>query len=88
MENDIDVRRRRAAYRAAHRGTKEMDHLMGRYAEARLGGMDETALARFEELLAVADPELQKWLLAPEMPEGTAFADLISDMRRFHGLSG
>lgn len=87
MEVDLETRRKRAAYRAAHRGTKEMDHLMGRYADAHLPSMDEAALTRFEELLAIPDPELQTWLLAPSMPEGTAFEFLIADMRRFHGLS-
>lgn len=87
MQHDLELRRRRAAYRAAHRGTKEMDHLMGRYAEAHLPSMDEEALSRFEELLAMPDPELQTWLLAPAMPEGNAFEHLIADMRRFHGLA-
>ena len=36
MDDDLDIRRRRAAYRAAHRGTKEMDIMLGRYADATL----------------------------------------------------
>ncbi|MEO1282729.1 MAG: succinate dehydrogenase assembly factor 2 [Pseudomonadota bacterium] len=87
MDNDLTTRRRRAAYRAAHRGTKEMDHLMGRYADAHLENMDEEMLTRFEQLMAIPDPELQAWLLAPAMPEGTTFEHMIADMRRFHGLS-
>ena len=34
MPDDLEMRRRRAAYRASHRGTKEMDIILGRYAEA------------------------------------------------------
>ena len=48
---DLDLRRRRAAYRSAHRGVKEMDWLLGRYADARLAGMSETELAEFERLI-------------------------------------
>jgi len=36
--NDLDASRRRALYRAEHRGTKELDWLLGRFARAELGG--------------------------------------------------
>ncbi len=38
MTTDTTTRHRRALYRAQHRGTKELDWLLERYAEARLGG--------------------------------------------------
>ncbi len=36
MGEDIEVRRRRAVWRAGHRGTKELDLLVGRFAAAHL----------------------------------------------------
>ena len=86
MSDDLDVRRRRAAYRAAHRGTKEMDVLLGRYAEARLAGLEGDALSAFERILAVGDPELQGWIFAATSVEGSEFANVIEDIRVFHGL--
>jgi antitoxin CptB len=88
MSEDIEVRRRRAVWRAGHRGTKELDLLVGRFAEAHLGAMDETELQRFEAFLAVSEPQLQAWLLAPE-PGGEAseFAEIVRAIRRFHGLA-
>lgn len=85
---DIATRRRRAAFRAAHRGTKEMDWLVGRYAEARLDAMDEAALALFERLLDLPDPELQRWLLDGGEGAPAEVAPLIDSMRRHHGLAG
>lgn len=85
----MDARRRRASWRAGHRGTKELDLLIGRYAEAHLADMDEAALAQFEEFLAVEEPELQRWLLAPKadaVPAGE-FSGLVATLRRFHGLT-
>ena len=38
MTDDVASRRRRAVFRAGHRGTKEMDWLLGRFAEAETGG--------------------------------------------------
>ncbi|MGE3067366.1 MAG: succinate dehydrogenase assembly factor 2 [Hyphomicrobiaceae bacterium] len=87
MTADLDLRRRRAAYRAAHRGTKEMDLLLGRYAEARLGSMDAEELGRFESLLIAPDPQLQNWILdAASVPE-PRYAELIATLREFHGLT-
>lgn len=88
MGDDIEVRRRRAAWRAGHRGTKELDLLVGRYADARLAGMSAAELAQFEDFLAASEPELQAWLLAPvsEAVEGP-FAELVAEIRSFHGLA-
>jgi antitoxin CptB len=86
MADDIDSRRRRAAYRATHRGTKEMDWVLGRYAEAELAAMPADALALFERLLALPDPDLCDMLLPPHTPAPAEFAELIGAVRAFHGL--
>jgi antitoxin CptB len=88
MSESLDVRRRRAAYRAAHRGTKELDILVGRYADAHLAALDGDALTRFERLLAVSDPLLQGWIFGQESVAGSEFESLIRDIRAFHGLEG
>jgi antitoxin CptB len=87
MTDDLDIRRRRAAWRAAHRGTKELDLTVGTYARAELPAMGEADIERFERFLAVGDPELQAWILAPAAGEGGEFADLVAAVRKFHGLS-
>lgn len=81
-----DTRRRRALYRAQHRGTKEMDFLLGRYAEARLAAMTPADMTTFEELLALPDPQLQSWLMMGQSFEGSAVAELLSDIQVFHGI--
>lgn len=83
---ELENRRRRAAYRAAHRGTKEMDWLLGRFADARLGAMSAPELTVFERLLSIPDPDLQKWILRPQMLTGSEFLSLIGELRLFHGL--
>jgi antitoxin CptB len=86
MTDDLDTRRRRASYRAHHRGTKEMDLLMGRYADARLPAFSSDELAHFETFLSLPDPMLQGWIFS-ERTEGGEFKDLIADMRVFHRLA-
>jgi len=60
-EIDIDARRRRAKFRAWHRGMKEMDLLLGQYADAHVATMSADDLDCFEELLEVLDRDLFKW---------------------------
>lgn len=86
MTQDADVRRKRAIYRANHRGTKEMDVLVGRYTEAKIAGLSDEQLQRYERLLEMADPTLQSWIFDPALMGSNEFADLVHDMRDFHGL--
>jgi antitoxin CptB len=85
--DELELRRRRALYRAEHRGTKEMDWLLGRYAKAKLADMDAAALAHFEQLIAVIDVDLQNWLMKPGVTADPAFAAIIADIRAFHALT-
>ena len=86
MTDDVASRRRRAAFRAGHRGTKEMDWLLGRFADARVGAMTLPALAQFEQLLLMPDPELHDMIVHPEIAPAGEFAELIALLRTFHGL--
>lgn len=87
MSEDLDARRRRAVYRASHRGTKEMDFLLGRYAKANLTEMSETELSAFEKFLALPDPDLQSWIMDGVRPSDEAFANYANKLRHFHGLN-
>ena len=87
MTDDVASRRRRASFRACHRGTKEMDWLLGRFADARVPDMSAPALARFEQLLLMPDPELHDMIIHPEIaPPAGEFAELVAELRAFHGL--
>ena len=88
MTDDVETRRRRAAYRACHRGTKEMDWILGRFAQAALQGMSADDLGAFERLLALPDPDLQDMILHPELRPAGEFAELVAAVRAFHGLEG
>lgn len=82
----IEQRKRRASYRAHYRGTKEMDWLVGKFADARLPDMTEGQLKLFETLLALPDPDLQSWILEPALVADKDIGPLVADMNAFHGL--
>jgi antitoxin CptB len=59
----LDVRRRKILFRAWHRGTREMDLIIGRFADAALAGMSVAELDEFERLIEVPDPDLFRWIM-------------------------
>jgi antitoxin CptB len=67
----LDDRRKRLLFRCWHRGTREMDLILGRFADAEIAGLKEDELAKLERLIEVPDPDLYGALtgdkpLAPE----------------------
>ncbi|PWE34177.1 succinate dehydrogenase assembly factor 2 [Maritimibacter sp. 55A14] len=80
-----DIRLRRLRMRSARRGTKEMDLILGRYAEDRLASMDAQALALYERLLEENDNDLYAWVSgqsAPPAPYAAVIAELSSQPLR------
>jgi antitoxin CptB len=68
---DIAIRRRRMRYRAWHRGTKEMDLVLGPFADAHLEGLAAPELDRLETLMDEEDTDLLKWVMGQEpVPAG------------------
>jgi antitoxin CptB len=58
----LDARRRRLLYRAWHRGTREMDLIMGRFADAMIGTLTEAEIDEFEQLSEQPEPDLYAWI--------------------------
>ena len=52
------MRRRRALYRATHRGSKELDFLLGRFAEQRIEAMTDIEISVMERLIEIPDPDI------------------------------
>jgi antitoxin CptB len=58
----LDARRRKVLFRAWHRGMREMDLIMGRFADVTVEQLAADDLADFERLLEVPDRELLAWV--------------------------
>lgn len=54
----LDERRKRLLFRCWHRGTREMDLILGRFADAEIGKLSDDELTQLETLLEVNDPDL------------------------------
>jgi antitoxin CptB len=62
VSDTLEIRRKRLLYRSWHRGTREADLILGRFAAAHLPLFDEGRLDRWEALLECGDADLYDWV--------------------------
>ena len=82
--NGLDERRKRLLFRCWHRGTREMDLILGRFADAEIEGLADADLTTLESLIELPDPDLYAAFsgdarLAPEFH--SALFDRIKSFR-------
>ena len=79
----MDEHRRKLRFRAWRRGFREMDLLMGSFADAEIESMTDDDLREFERLLATPDWEVFAWVTEKsEAPENYQSA-LLDRLRAF-----
>ena len=81
--DDLSPRRRKILYHAWHRGTRELDLLLGRFADDSIGTLTEGELDEFEALLEVDDRELFGWILGKLPVPDTAPKAVLAKMLAF-----
>jgi antitoxin CptB len=79
-----DIRLKRLTMRSMRRGTKEMDILLMRFAEARLATMEPEALDAYEALLDENDQDLYQWI-SGQRPAPAAHAPLVAEIASVAG---
>jgi antitoxin CptB len=78
-------RLRRLRIRSWRRGIREMDLVLGGFADRRLAELDVGALVAFESLLSENDHDLYQWIAGGgSIPQ--RFEGIILEIRRHHGL--
>ena len=84
----LDVRRRKLLFRAWRRGVREIDLIVGRFADVYIDKFDEPGLDDFERLIEVPNAELYAWVVGntaiPENHDSAVLRQLIS----FHTQAG
>jgi antitoxin CptB len=81
---DLDVRRRQILFRAWHRGMREMDLIMGRFADAEIGMLSDEDLTEFERLIDLPDRDLLSWITGEAATPGNYDTGLFRRLKAFH----
>jgi antitoxin CptB len=63
---ELDIRRKKALFRAQRRGFRELDLVFAGFADAHLEKLDALELAAFEALLDVPDWDIFGWIMGHE----------------------
>lgn len=84
MMETAEARIKRMTMRSWRRGTKEMDLVLGPWADAHLTGLSEERLALYDRLLEENDQDLMAWILgqAPAPDDLSAFLNEIAEYAR------
>jgi antitoxin CptB len=80
----LDDRRRRLLFRCWHRGIREMDLVLGRFADAYLTSLSDTDLSELERWLDVPDHQIFAWVNGMEPVPTNYDTDLFHRLRDFH----
>jgi len=80
----LDVRRRKLLFRAWRRGVREMDLIVGRFADVYIDKFDEPALDHFERLIEAPNSDLYAWVTGTENAPAPYDTAVLATLIAFH----
>ena len=80
----LDDRRKRLLFRCWHRGTREMDLILGRFADAEIATLSDEELTTLEQLIEVPDPDFYA-AITGNRPLGAEYASALFDRIKARG---
>jgi antitoxin CptB len=83
LNTDNDARRKRLLFRSWHRGTRELDLLLGGFAERYLSTFTATQLEVYEQLLEFSDPDIYLWITEAEPVPKVNQSDILTLLQNF-----
>jgi antitoxin CptB len=84
----LDVRRRQLLFRAWRRGVREMDLIVGRFADARIEVLEGPELDDFERLMEAPNAGLYAWVTGAEPTPRDYDTSVLRQLMRFHHQDG
>ena len=81
--NGLDDRRKRLLFRCWHRGTREMDLILGRFADAEIANLSDAELTELETLLEESDPDLYAAITGDKVLPAAVTGALFARIKAF-----
>ena len=82
----LDDRRKRLLFRCWHRGTREMDLILGRFADAEIGSLSADELSELEQLLEIPDPDFYAAVTGAQQLPRDASGALFARIKAFRAV--
>lgn len=84
----LDPRRRRALFRAWHRGMREMDILYGKFADAEIARLPDAELDDFERLMDLPDRDVLMFITGESETPTHYDTPVFRKLKAFHTHDG
>jgi antitoxin CptB len=81
----LDTRRRKLLFRSWHRGMREMDLILGSFADANINKLNDEQLDHYEVLLDITDRELLSWIIGERPVPAEVDHDVYRQIVASHG---
>ena len=83
MDETRAIRLKRLIYQASYTGMKETDLLLGHFAAAHLGTLDDQGLDDFEALLDAGDDRIYAWVMGNDIVPDTYDTPVFALIKSF-----
>ena len=80
----LNPRRRRLLFRSWHRGIREMDLVLGKFADAHIAALSDGELDEYERWLEVPDQKIYSWVNGADPVPAEYDTALFARLRDFH----
>jgi len=84
----LDERRRKVLFRAWRRGVREMDLIIGRFADVHIDKFDDSGLDDFERLIEAPNAELYSWVSGTATAPAPYDTAVLAKLKAFHAGTG
>lgn len=82
-ESNISIKRKRLIFRSWHRGTREIDLLLGKFADAHVPRFDTAQLEIYDHFLNNSDPDIFNWITGQEPVPPAEDNDVVASLLKF-----
>ena len=84
----LDDRRKRLLFHCWHRGTREMDLILGRFVDAEIANLNETELTQLEQLIEIPDADLYAAVTGGKALPPSYTSELFERIKAFRATDG
>ena len=78
-----EILKKQILYRSMHRGTKEMDLLLGNFVKKYIDDLNDKDLKDLESLLHIEDEILYKWYLEKDLNNSVPLSKISMMLKKF-----
>lgn len=85
--NNLAQQRKKLLFRAWHRGIKEMDLILGRFAQAKINDLSEQQLTELKYIMSFEDRDLLCWFMGEHNIPKELDIDMFYTILNFHAIN-